>query len=213
MKRLFFLIVLVFLVPNNSYAVSYNSDPKIFITELVNDAIKTLSDKSLTEGEKNKVIKKIALENVDIKALGLYALGEFRKTIEEEKAREIATSLGSVLAKKLKLLEKSSKGTSSSGGGGSGGLKKTYTVTMRHFSTKDSLKVLQALKKAPGYSSHDTISKASGVRKYSYETTSSSSDLEEVILEKLMELKFDLDNDIDINIKGNKIIMENLKSE
>ena len=43
MRRLFFLIVLVFLVSNNSYAVSYNSDPKIFITELVDDAIKTLN--------------------------------------------------------------------------------------------------------------------------------------------------------------------------
>jgi len=88
MKRLFFLIVLVFLFSNNSYAVSYNSDPKIFITELVGDAIKALSDKSLTQAEKNKVIEKIALENVDIKALSMYALGEFRKTIEEEKLQK-----------------------------------------------------------------------------------------------------------------------------
>jgi len=85
MKRLFFLIVLVFLVSSNSYAVSYNSDPKIFITELVNDAIKTLSDKSLKEVEKNKVIEKIALENVDIKALSMYTLGDLRKTLEKEK--------------------------------------------------------------------------------------------------------------------------------
>ena len=85
MKRLFFLIVLVFLVSSNSYAVSYNSDPKIFITELVNDAIKTLSDKSLKEVEKNKVIEKIALENIDIKALSMYTLGDLRKTIEKEK--------------------------------------------------------------------------------------------------------------------------------
>ncbi len=84
MKRLFFLIVLTFLVPSNSYAVSYNSDPKIFIAELVNDAIKTLSDKSLNLVEKNKVIKKIALENVDIKALGMYTLGDLRKTIGKE---------------------------------------------------------------------------------------------------------------------------------
>ena len=84
MKRLFFLIVLTFLVTSNSYAVSYNSDPKIFIAELVNDAIKTLSDKSLNLVEKNKVIKKIALENVDIKALGMYTLGDLRKTIGKE---------------------------------------------------------------------------------------------------------------------------------
>jgi len=88
MKRLFFLIVLAFLVSNNSYAVSYNSDPKIFITELVDDAIKTLNDKSLTQAEKNKAIEKIALENVDIKALGMYTLGNFRKTIEKEKLQK-----------------------------------------------------------------------------------------------------------------------------
>jgi len=88
MRRLFFLIVLVFLVSNNSYAVSYNSDPKIFITELVDDAIKTLNDKSLTQAEKNKAIEKIALENVDIRALGMYTLGNFRKTIEKGKLQK-----------------------------------------------------------------------------------------------------------------------------
>ncbi len=85
MKRLFFLIVLVFLVSVNSHSVSYNSDPKIFITELVEDAIKILSDKSTPLKEKNKAIEKIALENVDIKALGMYTLGDIRKTLESEK--------------------------------------------------------------------------------------------------------------------------------
>ncbi len=85
MKRLFFLIVLVFFFSNKSYAVSYNSDPKIFITELVEDAIKTLSDKSISQEEKNKTIEKIARENVDIKALGMYTLGDIRKSLEKEK--------------------------------------------------------------------------------------------------------------------------------
>ena len=56
MKRLFFLIVLIFLVSVNSHSVSYNSDPKIFITELVEDSIKILSDKSVPQAEKNKAI-------------------------------------------------------------------------------------------------------------------------------------------------------------
>jgi len=57
------------------------------------------------------------------------------------------------------------------------------------------------------------MSKTSAVRKYSYETASSTSDLEESILENLMELEFDLDNDVDINITGTKIILENLRME
>ncbi len=84
MKRLFFLIVFVFLVPINLFSVTYNSDPKIFIDELVNDAIKTLSDKSLSIKEKNQVIEEIAIKNVDIKALGMYTLGDLRKTLDSK---------------------------------------------------------------------------------------------------------------------------------
>ncbi len=83
-KKLFFLLSLFFLYYNSLLAVTYNSEPKIFIQELVNDAIKTLSDKSITVEEKNAVIEKIAIENVDIKALGLYTLGKIRKDLDEK---------------------------------------------------------------------------------------------------------------------------------
>ena len=82
-KKFFFLLSIFCLYFNSVTAVDYNSEPKIFIQELVEDAIKTLSDKSLTQEEKNEVIKKIALENVDINALGLYTLGKIRKDLDE----------------------------------------------------------------------------------------------------------------------------------
>ena len=82
-KKFFFLLSIFCLYFNSVAAVDYNSEPKIFIQELVEDAIKTLSDKSLTQEEKNEVIKKIALENVDINALGLYTLGKIRKDLDE----------------------------------------------------------------------------------------------------------------------------------
>ena len=72
-----------FLYFNSLTAVTYNSEPKIFIQELVNDAIKTLSDKSLTLEEKNIVIEKIVIENVDVKGLGFYTLGQIRKDLDE----------------------------------------------------------------------------------------------------------------------------------
>ena len=56
MKRLLLSVVAVILLISNSYGVTYNSNPKIFISELVDDAIKTLSDKSLTQEEKDKTI-------------------------------------------------------------------------------------------------------------------------------------------------------------
>ena len=81
-KKLFFLLSIFFLYFNSVIALTYNSEPKIFIQELVDDAIKTLSDKSLSLDEKNEIIEKIAVENVDIKALGLYTLGKIRKNLD-----------------------------------------------------------------------------------------------------------------------------------
>ena len=83
MRKLFLLIVTIVFFNNFAFSVTYNSNPQIFINELVNDAIKTLSDKSISDEEKAAVISKIARENVDIKALGLYTLGNVRKTIDE----------------------------------------------------------------------------------------------------------------------------------
>ncbi len=82
-KKLFFLLLVLFFNFSILTAVTYNSEPKIFIQELVDDAIKTLSDKSLTTEEKSIIIEKIAKENVDINALGLYTLGKIRKNLDE----------------------------------------------------------------------------------------------------------------------------------
>jgi len=84
MKRLFLTVFLTLIFLNSSFALTYNSNPKIFITELVGDAIKILSDKSTSKEDKGKAIKKIALENVDIKALGMYTLGDIRKNLDKD---------------------------------------------------------------------------------------------------------------------------------
>ena len=82
MKKLFLSFIFVLLFSSSTQSVTYNSNPEIFISELIQDAIKTLSDKTITKEKKNKAIEKIALENVDIYALGLYTLGDIRKTLE-----------------------------------------------------------------------------------------------------------------------------------
>ena len=85
MKKLRILSISCFLLFfSNSYLHSYSSDPKEFVTELVNEAISKLADKNLTKMEKEQFIEKIALENVDIDALALYTLGELRKTSEKQ---------------------------------------------------------------------------------------------------------------------------------
>ena len=77
---LFFLFIFNFY----TYAIPYSTEPQEFVNELVNDAINKLSDKNLTSEEKSKYIEKIAIENVDIKALSLYTLGELRKSSEKK---------------------------------------------------------------------------------------------------------------------------------
>ena len=54
----------------------------MFVSELVNDAISKLSDKNLNK-RKKAFIAEMALANVDINALGLYTLGELRKSTDK----------------------------------------------------------------------------------------------------------------------------------
>ena len=87
-KKFFFSLLIIFLYFSSAHSVTYNSEPKIFIQELVDDAIKTLSDTSLTIEEKHKFIEKVAKENVDIEGLSLYTLGKIRKEIDSETLSE-----------------------------------------------------------------------------------------------------------------------------
>ena len=83
MKKLIFFLVLFTVCITNSLK-SYSTDPKLFVQELVTEAIGKLSNKSLSDEEKFKFIEKIALDNVDINALGLYTLGELRNSTNKE---------------------------------------------------------------------------------------------------------------------------------
>ena len=84
MRKLINSLVLIgiFFFSTNSF--SYNSDPKLFIAELIDDATKTLIDKSISKADKAKKIKSIALENVDIDAISKYTLGTVRKTLDQD---------------------------------------------------------------------------------------------------------------------------------
>ena len=80
---------------------SYSSNPKDFVYELVNDAINHLSNKDLSKEEKVLLIEKIALENVDIKALSLYTLGELRKSADKDSLENYQKSFEKYFLKSL----------------------------------------------------------------------------------------------------------------
>jgi phospholipid transport system substrate-binding protein len=84
MRRLVNTLVFIAFTITSTNSFAYSSDPEKFIFELVNDATKTLSNKSISKADKAKKIEIIALENVDINAIGLYTLGNVRKTLDQE---------------------------------------------------------------------------------------------------------------------------------
>ena len=84
MRKLSLILVIFSLLTNASNASTYSTVPQQFINELAKDLIGKLSDKNLTKEQKESFIEKIAIENVDINALGLYTLGELRNSLDEE---------------------------------------------------------------------------------------------------------------------------------
>ena len=80
MRKIVISIAAIFFLFNNSSILAYSSNPKDFVNELVSDAINKLADKNLNKDQKSDFIEKVAIENVDINALGLYTLGELRKS-------------------------------------------------------------------------------------------------------------------------------------
>ena len=65
-------------------AVTYNSEPKIFVEELVQDAIKTLSDKSIPEEEKNLIIEKIKKRERRYKRIGTLYFGKYTENVRSK---------------------------------------------------------------------------------------------------------------------------------
>ena len=73
----------VFLFYFFSTNVLFSIEPDIFVQSTVNRASKVLSE-DISKKEKVDQLKKIALETVDIKGIGLYTLGSARKTLNDK---------------------------------------------------------------------------------------------------------------------------------
>ena len=86
MKKNFFIIIfLIFTFTQKSFG--YSSDPKQFITEIVDEAKKILVDTNTKEFKTIK-LSEIALKTVDIKGVAYYSLGNYRKELNDEQMKE-----------------------------------------------------------------------------------------------------------------------------
>ena len=101
MKKLSLILVSLIFLSSSTFASTYSSDPKMFVSELVNDAISKLSDKNLSKEEKATFIENIAMENVDINALSLYTLGELRKSTDKDNLKNYQEAFTKYFLKSL----------------------------------------------------------------------------------------------------------------
>ncbi len=89
MKKSFLLLLgsaLTFLFLQTS-CFAYSSDPKTFISEIVDEA-KIILNSKISKEEKAKKLSEIALETVDIRGIGYYTLGSKRKELTPDELKK-----------------------------------------------------------------------------------------------------------------------------
>ena len=80
----FFVPIFIFLILTNN---SWSKSASEFITSLSNDASNILSSK-LSDDEKIIRLKEIGERSVDIKGVGFYTLGKYRKTLTDDQKKQ-----------------------------------------------------------------------------------------------------------------------------
>ena len=83
-KFLIFTFIIINLVGVNQ---SYSIEPDVFVQSTVNRASEALNNKYSKE-EKIEKLKQIASETVDIKGIGYYTLGAYRKNMSENEINQ-----------------------------------------------------------------------------------------------------------------------------
>ena len=89
MKK-FFTFTIYLIILFSSFNKVYSIEADIFVQSTVNRASEALNNKFSKE-EKIKELKGIAKETVDIKGIGYYTLGAYRKNISDDQMRKYET--------------------------------------------------------------------------------------------------------------------------
>ena len=82
-KKYLFIFLIYFL----SIEVVYSIQPDVFVQSTVNRASKILSE-NISKEDKINELKKIAKETVDIRGIGFYTLGSYRKNLNENQKKK-----------------------------------------------------------------------------------------------------------------------------
>jgi phospholipid transport system substrate-binding protein len=84
MKKFSLFIILHFII---FFSNSYSVEPDVFVQSTVNRASQVLSS-STNKDEKINRLKEIAKETVDIRGIGFYTLGSYRKELNDDQKKE-----------------------------------------------------------------------------------------------------------------------------
>ena len=86
MKKIFFIIIFL-IIGLTQKTFAYSSDPKQFVSEVVDETKKILMETN-TKEYKTKKLSEMALQTVDIKGVAYYSLGNYRKELNDEQLKE-----------------------------------------------------------------------------------------------------------------------------
>ena len=84
-KKVKYLFIFIFVL--NFITKSHSLEPNIFVQSTVNRASQILSD-NISKESKIEELKKVALDTVDIRGIGFYTLGKFRKNLSDEQKQK-----------------------------------------------------------------------------------------------------------------------------
>ena len=86
----FLTYVLFIVISTTIISNSHSIEPDVFVQSTVNRASQILSD-NLSKEKKIEKLKSIAAETVDIKGIGMYTLGSYRKVLSEDQKKTYDT--------------------------------------------------------------------------------------------------------------------------
>ena len=123
-----------------------------------------------------------------------------------EKAREIGSNLGTILAI---MLERHAPPPVAGRPGSGAAMVTTYSLELHHFEPREALTIVGVMRdEFPGYMDVQNLSTEAAVRKYSYKTTASAGKLEEWLYILLEDMNFHVGREILIEIDGGFIKVE-----
>ena len=124
-----------------------------------------------------------------------------------DRAREIASGLGEVLARKLEPYSPPRSGAREFGQGRA----TPYTLTLRKFDDVEALTIVSTMaEEFPGFMSMDLLKKTPTVRSYRYQTTAKEYKLEEWLYILLRDMGFNTKKEVLIQVRGTDIQIDRL---